>query len=624
MGDGLRMPVWLVESYPPKIHLGRLAVLFYLTKILNVDVKDSAGKILGQLSDLAITTSEVFPRVSSLAIQKDKQPFVFSWSYVDTFAANSIILNVTQEKLRFSFVPPNEILLRGDLLDRQIVDTQGLKVVRVNDLKLSLSADEMRLLGADVGFRGILRRLSIEKLLSAVLSTVRLNPPEKIIPWYYMDLLEKDLSQVKLSVSHRTLKELHPADLADIIEQMDEVQRTKLFEHLDIIRAADAMSEIDPEVQPTMLEAMSNKRASDLLAAMDPDDAADIIAGLPYDKAQSLLNLMGIQEGADIRKLLGYKESTAGGIMTTDLVAIREDMTTREAIEYLRSVAMDAEGASYVYVVDESHRLLGVLSLYNLVIADPETAVKEIILPELITVEVGDDQEEVAAVIRKYDLLAVPVVDENSILLGIVTVDDVLDVVEEESDEDMSILAGSAHPSLVMTTTLTRSTLRRALWLGVWTIVGSALSSILLLYSDLIESAIVLAFFIPLVLMLSEDISTQSIALMLEVLKEGAFDRELVIKKTASDLGAGIIVAAFAGLVVEGLSRLIPADVRLSLIVALSLGMTIIAASIIGTILPFILHRLKIGLTAALGPLVTIVIGAIGLFAYLGVASLFR
>lgn len=604
----------------PEGSMKGVQMLFYLTRVLAIPVKDADGKTLGQLSDLAVTTSEVFPRVSSLAMQKEKQPFVFSWSFVESFDNDEVRLNVAQDKLRFSFVPPNEILLHGDLLDRQIVDTQGLKVVRVNDLKMSLSAGQMRLLGADVGASAILRRLNLERMLSFI----RVPLHERIIPWYYMDLLEKDLSQLKLSVSHRTLDELHPADLADIIEQMDEDQRAKLFTHLDVIKAAEAISEIDPDVQPSMLESMSNKDASALLAAMSPDDAADIIAGLPYDKAETLLNLMGIKEGSDIRKLLGYKEWTAGGIMTTDYIAISKDTRAGETIEYLRQRAIDAESASYVYVVDAENHLIGVLSLYSLILADSAVPVKDIVLQEMITVNADDDQEEVAAVIRKYDLLAIPVVDETMTLLGIVTVDDILDVVDEESDEDISILAGSAHPSLVMTSTATRSIMRRTAWLGIWAMAGMLLGGILFMYAGLLESAVVLAFFVPLVLFMSEDISTQSVALMLEVLKEGEFDRELVVRKAISDIGAGLVISILAGIAVELLTRNLDISVQLSLTISLSLALTIIIASLIGTVLPFILYRLKVGLSVALGPIVSTIIGATGLTAYFGVAALFR
>lgn len=598
-------------------------MLIYFTGLLNRPVFDSEGKILGKISDLAVTTGEIFPRVSSITFIKGREPFMLSWLYVSEFDPESIRLNAAQSDLQFTFLQPNEILLGRDLLDRQIVDTHGLKVVRVNDLKLTQSDTELRLLGADVGARGVLRRLGLERAVDLILSPVRLRLPENLIAWNYIDLLEKDLSAVKLSVSHKRLHELHPADIADILGQLDTAQRTKVFQYLDNPRAADAISETEPDLQGSLLDSLTNERASDILEVMPPDDAADIIAGLPYEKAQTLLNLMGVKEASEIRKLLGYREQSAGGIMTTDFIAVRENLTVEDTIQHLRRLAPDPETISYIYVVDDTGALTGVLSLRDLIMASPQTEARNIMLPEVISVDVEDDQEEVANTISKYDLLAVPVVDENRRLLGIVTIDDVLEVVEEESTEDISILAGTPAP-LSLSMAPAASLISRSSWLLILLLAGAITGTILRAYSELLRSALALAFFIPLIMRLSDDMSTQSIALMLQAIKTGEFDRHKIWRKTQSDIAVGIIVGLLSGLVVWVLALLWQLHAVLGLIIAISIAITAALASMVGTFVPLLLNRLRIDPTFNLAPVITTFIGALGLLVYLGVSALFR
>ena len=211
--------------------------MFYLTNMLGRPVFDSSGEKLGIISDVAISTGEVFPRITSLAFKgPGKTPFMISWrKYVDTFTEDEITLNCESFNIRFSYLQPDEVLLARDLLDQQIVDTQGLKVVRVNDLKLSPSGTQLRLLGAEVGIRGILRGLHplVEKAFVGFAGLFGKKIHEHLIAWNYMDLIDRDLSKLKLSVDHKRLEELHPADVADILEQLDPKQRAEVFQHLD-------------------------------------------------------------------------------------------------------------------------------------------------------------------------------------------------------------------------------------------------------------------------------------------------------------------------------------------------------------------------------------------------------
>lgn len=415
--------------------------MFYLSNMLGRPVYDSTGEKLGVVSDLAISTGEVFPRITSLAFKgPGRIPFMISWrKYVGEFTEDEITLSVEAHNIRFSYLQPNEVLLARDLLDQQIVDTQGLKIVRVNDLKLSPSGSQLRLLGAEVGMRGILRGLHplIEKAVVSVAKTFGKKLEESIIAWNYMDLLDRDLSKVKLSVTHKRLDELHPADVADILEQLDPRQRAEVFAHLDAERSAEVIAELEDEFQAETLDDMDDHRASGLLRQMDPDDAADIIRDLPYEKAETLLGLLGVEDAMEIRRLLGYKDDTAGGMMTTQFVSMSEDDTVQDTIDTLRALDEDFPSVHYVYVLEEdTEKLVGVLSMRTLVLAQADALLKDIMYTDIVTVSPDEDEEEVASDIARYDMVALPVVDEGGYMLGLVTVDDAMDVIEDSAENE--------------------------------------------------------------------------------------------------------------------------------------------------------------------------------------------
>ncbi len=413
--------------------------MLYLSQIKGKPVVDSQGERIGVISDLAIQTGEVFPRVTSLAFQgPGRVPFMISWrKYVDTFDEDGIALSVESHDIRFSYLQPDEVLLARDLLDRQIVDTQGMKVVRVNDLKLSESGSQLRLLGAEVGVRGILRGLHpvLERAVVAVAKALGHPIDEQIIAWNYMDLLDRDLSEVQLSMTHKRLDELHPADVADILEQLDPAQRANVFKHLDMNQASEAISEMEDEYQAEFIDDLPDAQASVMLAKMDPDEAADIVRDLSYEKAETLLRLMGVEEAEDIRELLGYKDGTAGGMMTPQFVQVHEDDTVHDTIELLRALPEDHPSVHHVYVCNEYEKLVGVASLRTLVLAPETKRMHDVMFDEVISVSPDATEDDVVETIFKYNLTAVPVVDETGCILGIVTTDDAWDAVEDDVAE---------------------------------------------------------------------------------------------------------------------------------------------------------------------------------------------
>ena len=407
--------------------------MIYLSQILGKPVIDVDGERLGTIDDLGIATGEVFPRVTSLAFRdRGHDPLMISWGkYVGSYDENEVRLRVKAVDIRFSYLQPDEVLLARDILNKQIVDTHGMRVVRVNDLKLSdTSSTQLRLLGAEVGVRGILRSLSpgLERMVLSMGRALGHPIPERIIAWSYMDLVERDLSNVKLSVSHKTLDELHPADIADIIEQLDPRLRGQVFAQLDDEQRAGAIAELEGDDAAELVGSMSEQEASRMLQEMDPDDAAELVGELDYERAEKLLKLMGVKEETAIRQLLGYPDDTAGRIMTQEVVLLPEDACVSDAIEKMRGLDEDFEAVRYVYTADDEDRLSGVVSLDRLIVADPETKLSDLATHELVTASPDEDQEDVANDIAKYNLLAMPVVDDNGHLLGVVTVYDALDV----------------------------------------------------------------------------------------------------------------------------------------------------------------------------------------------------
>jgi len=576
--------------------------MFYLTRMLGKPVVDAAGETIGEISDIAIATGEVFPRVTSLAfLGPTKTPFMLSWrKYVESLEDDRIVLNAERPALRFSYLQPDEVLLARDLLNKQIVDTQGMKVVRVNDLKLSESRNQLRLLGAEVGIRGILRGLhpAVERAASAVARAFGRDLSENLIAWNYMDLLDRDLSHVRLSVTHKRLHELHPADVADVLEQLGPTQRARVFEHLDNAQAALAVAELEDEIQADVIDDLGSQRASDILEMMDPDDAADIIGDLPYDKAEALLRLMGVQEARAVRSLLGYKEKTAGGIMTPEVTTVTDDMTVQQVIEYLRNEAAEHESIYYIYVVEGDRHLEGVISLRDLVMSEPGTHIADLVSRDVMTVGPDDDQEDVAEMMSKYDLLALPVVDETGKLLGIVTVDDALEVMEEESAEDLALATGRRGGAGV--TGMWRWVSRNG-WLVVWAALFLAAAAASRAYPPAGEPLLLGLLVAAVIMRLAEDVAAHMLSRVIEA--ESDDERTTLVRRLAHDGLAGGILGIVVGVVAFAVieiwydtpqlmdslfaGSLLPYQVWL----AIALGVAVLAVTLTGTLLGWMAEK---------------------------------
>lgn len=400
----------------------------FTSEIIKKPVLDPKGEDLGRVKDLVIVKGDPLPLVFALIVERKKKLYKLPWKDINIFNKKIISSKVFSDNLIPYEVREDDLLAVRDIFDKQIVDANGAKVVRVNDVKLEGYNGDAVLIAVDVGMRGILRRIGIERGSEEFLGFLKTQLPANLISWNYIQPLRPKLSAITLTVPRQMLSDLHPADIADIISQVSREEGAHLFKNLDIETAAEALSELKHEMQAEILNSMDMEKAADIIEEMPPDEAADILSDLPTEKAKELLENIGKEDAEDIQELLGHEEDTAGGLMTTDYIAYPPDTTVQEAFERFKVDAKEAENAYYIYVVDKDEKLAGVTSLREMFLAEPDCLLADIMETNLKTVVPGEDEMVVAEIVSKYNLLALPVVDVNGYMHGIITVDDILDL----------------------------------------------------------------------------------------------------------------------------------------------------------------------------------------------------
>ena len=399
--------------------------MFFLSKLLGQTVRDVEGKPAGTLQDLTATLKQKYPRVTALVIKRGNRRLAAPWSAVSSLEESGTMLRIPAGELAERALLPQEILLSGQVLDKQIVDTEGRKVIRVNDIQLTRAGAYLRVVAVDVSSGAILRRVG----LSRVSNRLSKNPRPRFIDWSNVDLQSSDAEAVRLTVPRTKLSLLHPADIAELAHELTPEERAAVFEELEDEVAADALEEMHPSFQASLLLEMPDDKAAELLSNVSPDDAADLLADLPKRRANRFLSLMDKEDAAEIRELLSYPEDSAGGVMTTEFAHVPPEVTAAEAIERLREQEPEVETVYYVYVTDKREHLLGVISLRDLLTVPGGRRVRDFMAADPISVRLDASEEEVTQTIAKYNLLALPVVDEDGTLHGIVTIDDAIDLV---------------------------------------------------------------------------------------------------------------------------------------------------------------------------------------------------
>jgi CBS domain-containing protein len=401
--------------------------MLYLSQAIGRPVRDQDGEAIGTVADLLVAIGDRYPPVTGIVVKTNGREIFLHWQSVTSLDASGATIGTSAIDISKFQQRPNEIRLKLDLMDRQIVDIDGRKVVRVNDLRLDEVEGALHLVAVDVGTSGLLRRLGMEGPWRTIARGLHRDIPERYIDWEDVDPVERTIASVKLRVPHKGLAELHPADLATIIDQLSRSDRVGVIAALDDEAAADAIGEMEPETQVDILEDLEPGRAADILEEMDPDEAADLVADLSEESRDEILGLMEKDEADEVQELMTYDEETAGGIMTTEYVCVPATLTAAQTIDRLRELEPTAETIYYVYVTDVEDRLVGVLSLRDLIVAKPNTIISTFMYDEPVAVHTGASQEEVTDVVARYNLLAVPVVDEEGRMEGIVTVDDAID-----------------------------------------------------------------------------------------------------------------------------------------------------------------------------------------------------
>lgn len=403
------------------------------TQMKGRPVLDAEDKQVGKLKDLAILALGAFPSVTKLVVAKpNKEELYVPWEVVARLPGEgwaTITLARAERELPVARFRADEMLLGKELLNKKVVDTKRRKVVRVNDLELMEEKGRLQLYAVEAGLRGILRHLGSERFWEQLARLLHLKLPREMVSWEFVEPIETELTKARRTAVYTKLAQLHPADIADIVEELNPGERAAVLEALDERTAAEALTEVEPEVQASVIQMMENERASEMLEQMEPDEAADILSDLPEAKAQELLETMERKEAREVAELLAHREDTAGGLMTPEYVAFPQSLTVAQAVEHIRAEAKEAETIYYIYVTGEGDRLYGVLSLRELILADPEKRLEDVMVRDVITVRPETKLKEIAELLTKYNLLALPVVDEVGALEGIVTVDDVLNLI---------------------------------------------------------------------------------------------------------------------------------------------------------------------------------------------------
>jgi magnesium transporter len=400
----------------------------YMSQFIGKPVVEANGDRVGRLADLlaSIGGDMPHPKIVAIIVKHGRTMLTVPFSSVALLAVPAVALTKSLEDIVPYEPSEHDLYLARDVLDKQIIDTNGMRVVRVNDLELARVNSHFYVANVDIGTLGLLRRLGLARVLQKLITRLGRGLPQSVISWDSVELLAGD-QPMRLKVPGDKIADLHPADLAEILSDLNRSESGKLLESLDVKTVADTLEEVEPDFQASLVETMADEKVADVLEEMAPDEAADLLAELPEDRSRDLLELMEDDEAEDVRRLLSYPDDTAGGIMTTEFVSVPPNLTAEQVIWRLRETAHEAETIFYVYVTDSGNHLVGVFSLSDLVLAQPATPANDFMHARVVSVDVRARQDEVAQVVAKYNLLAVPVVDDQQRLLGIVTSDDALD-----------------------------------------------------------------------------------------------------------------------------------------------------------------------------------------------------
>jgi magnesium transporter len=406
--------------------------MLFATELVGASAYDAQEHFVGRLREFFVEPAEQPNRISHFLISRGRfQPLVAKYDQVSKVAPGRIDLNVSERAL--DAYKPNEgwLAVQKDLLDQQIIDTEGRKVVRVNDVDLSEQRTnehvELRIAQVDVGLPGAMRRLFQGLAPSALLRKLQTRLPQRSIRWEFVNLIEPDpMRRVKLRITHEKLEDLHPADLAEMMEELSAAERQGIIASLDEETAAQVLAELDERLTTQIVEKLDPEKAADILEEMAPDAAADLLADLPKETSEELLDEMPNLEAEEVRELLSYDPSTAGGMMNTEFAYVSEASSREEVLEWLRKQEFPLEQLDTIVLVDGKARYSGTVPVARMLLAAPEQVMKELKTEPLVSIPPDANEKDVFELFDKYNLRMLTVIDEENRPIGTVTVDDVV------------------------------------------------------------------------------------------------------------------------------------------------------------------------------------------------------
>jgi len=431
------------------------------------------------------------------------------------------------------------------------------------------------------------------------------------------NLLKKDDLEKAISL----LEKLHPADAAEIVSALPDDYQKSIFETWDVPRVADTLQEMDEQEQLDIVDLLSTPLISDIMEEMAADDVADLLGGLDKHNVERILSEMNREDAVEALKLLQHKEDTAGGIMTPEYVALKKDMTAQESIDLLREKAPDAETVYYVFIVNTDNQLVGVISLRDLIIAKTDRRIEEIMNPNVIYVDAGTDQEEVARLMSRYDLLAVPVVDHEHHLLGIVTIDDVVDVIEEEASEDIYRLGGVTREERLDSPAM-ESIKNRLPWMSFNLVTAFLAAWVVSLFQDTINQLVILAAFMPIVAGMGGNMGTQTLTVTTRGIALGQMEFKEGIRIISRQVGIGMVIGAATGFLTALIAYMVRGNPYLGLVLFLAMTINMAIAGLTGAGIPIVLRYLRQDPALGSGIFVTTFTDVFGFLTFLGLATL--
>lgn len=435
-------------------------------------------------------------------------------------------------------------------------------------------------------------------------------------------LVEEALAAEEMELFRERFLEMHPYDQMMFFVDQPKEKRLLIYSYLSPEEFAEVMINVDLKNTEDYFIEMDPRFAAMVLAKMPVDDAVDILNEMTKEEVASFLSLMSDASANEIKELLHYEEKTAGSIMTTEYVSLYENQTVKEAMRSLRKQAPDAETIYYLYVLNQDKQLVGVLSLRELIIAEGDLLVKDVMSENIVSVSVAKDQEEVAQMIMDYDLIAVPVVDFRNYLLGIITVDDILDIVEEEAVDDYSKLAAMSDTDIPDSTVIA-SARKRLPWLIILLFLGMLTANLIGYFESTLEQVAVLAIFIPLIAGMAGNSGTQALAVAVRGIATGDYGEQGKLKMIGREAGTGLITGTVCGMVITIVIYIWKGDIYLGMLVGFSILASLFVSTLAGTLVPMIMDRFNIDPAVASGPFITTINDIISILIYFGMATTF-